>query len=85
MIPRLRVALRVDNESAWVAFRAVRARYEPLLAVLGRMTDAPQERVELRGLTTLGVTRLPCLRARDGRPMPLPQELRVALMAARRL
>ena len=31
-----------DRASAWVAFRAVRARYEPLLAVLGRMTDAPR-------------------------------------------
>jgi hypothetical protein len=31
-----------DRDSAWVAFRAVRARYEPLLAVIGRMTDAPR-------------------------------------------
>jgi hypothetical protein len=34
--------MRDDLGAAWVAFRAVRARYEPLLAVLGRMTDAPQ-------------------------------------------
>jgi hypothetical protein len=31
-----------DRASAWDAFRAARARYEPLLAVLGRMTDAPR-------------------------------------------
>jgi hypothetical protein len=31
-----------DRAAAWPAFRAMRARYEPLLAVLGRMTDAPQ-------------------------------------------
>lgn len=31
-----------DADGAWVAFRRVRARYEPLIAVLGRMTDAPQ-------------------------------------------
>lgn len=36
------VPMSDDRGSAWVAFRAVRARYEPLLAVLGRMTDAPQ-------------------------------------------
>jgi hypothetical protein len=36
------VPMRDDREAAWVAFRAVRARYEPLLAVLGRMTDAPR-------------------------------------------
>jgi hypothetical protein len=34
--------MRGDRDSAWVAFRTVRARYEPLLAVLGRMTDAPR-------------------------------------------
>jgi hypothetical protein len=31
-----------DRVAAWDAFRAVRARYEPLLAVLGAMTDAPR-------------------------------------------
>jgi hypothetical protein len=31
-----------DRAAAWAAFRAMRARYEPLLAVLGRMTDAPR-------------------------------------------
>jgi hypothetical protein len=36
------IPMRDDRESAWVAFRAVRARYEPLLAALGRMTDAPR-------------------------------------------
>jgi hypothetical protein len=36
------VPMRGDRDSAWVDFRAMRARYEPLLAVLGRMTDAPR-------------------------------------------
>jgi hypothetical protein len=36
------VPMRDDPDSAWIAFRAVRARYEPLLVVLGRMTDAPR-------------------------------------------
>lgn len=36
------VPMRDDRASAWVAFRALRARYERLLAVLGRMTDAPR-------------------------------------------
>ena len=36
------VPMRDDRDSAWVAFRGLRARYEPLLAVLGRMTDAPR-------------------------------------------
>jgi hypothetical protein len=36
------VPMRDDRESAWVAFRALRVRYEPLLAALGRMTDAPR-------------------------------------------
>jgi hypothetical protein len=36
------VPMRDDRDSAWLAFRAKRAKYEPLLAVLGRMTDAPR-------------------------------------------
>jgi len=36
------VPMRADRDSAWTAFRALRARYEPLVAVLGRMTDAPR-------------------------------------------
>jgi hypothetical protein len=36
------VPMTDDRESAWLAFRSLRARYEPLLAVLGRMTDAPR-------------------------------------------
>lgn len=36
------VPMREDRDAAWTAFRASRARYEPLLAVLGRMTDAPK-------------------------------------------
>jgi hypothetical protein len=36
------VPMHDDRHAAWVAFRALRARYEPLLAVLGRMTDAPR-------------------------------------------
>lgn len=31
-----------DVETAWRDFRRVRYRYEPLIAVLGRMTDAPR-------------------------------------------
>ena len=31
-----------DEDESWHAFRKLRARYEPLLAVLGRMTDAPR-------------------------------------------
>jgi hypothetical protein len=31
-----------DREQAWRDFRRVRSRYEPLLAVLGGMTDAPR-------------------------------------------
>jgi hypothetical protein len=38
----LGVPMVEDRTAAWVAFRAIRARYEPLLAVLGRMTDAPR-------------------------------------------
>ncbi len=36
------VPMHDDRHAAWVAFRALRARYEHLLAVLGRMTDAPR-------------------------------------------
>ena len=36
------VPMHDDRHAAWVAFRALRARYELLLAVLGRMTDAPR-------------------------------------------
>jgi hypothetical protein len=36
------VPVRNDRDATWTAFRALRARYEPLLAVLGRMTDAPR-------------------------------------------
>ena len=31
-----------DRDEAWDAFRRSRARYEPLLTMLGRMTDAPR-------------------------------------------
>lgn len=31
-----------DLDGAWREFRNLRARYEPLIAVLGRMTDAPR-------------------------------------------
>ena len=34
--------LREDHSRCWSEFRAVRARYEPLLAVIGRLTDAPR-------------------------------------------
>jgi hypothetical protein len=36
------VPLRDDHDAAWREFRRIRARYEPLIAVLGRMTDAPR-------------------------------------------
>jgi hypothetical protein len=36
------VPVRDDQEDAWREFRRIRARYEPLIAVLGRMTDAPR-------------------------------------------
>jgi len=36
------VPMREDRDQAWSDFRLTRARYEPLLAVLGRMTDAPR-------------------------------------------
>jgi hypothetical protein len=38
----LGVPMRQDPEKAWSDFRVTRARYEPLLAVIGRMTDAPR-------------------------------------------
>jgi hypothetical protein len=38
----LGIPVRDDRARCWAAFRSVRARYEPLLAVLGRMTDAPR-------------------------------------------
>jgi hypothetical protein len=36
------VPLRDEQEAGWREFRRIRARYEPLIAVLGRMTDAPR-------------------------------------------
>ncbi len=39
---RVGIPVRDDAETAWLEFRRVRARYEPLIAVLGRMTDAPR-------------------------------------------
>jgi hypothetical protein len=36
------VPVHEDRQHAWHAFRDLRARYEPLIAVLGRMTDAPR-------------------------------------------
>jgi hypothetical protein len=36
------VPVHDDHETAWREFRQIRARYEPLIAVLGRMTDAPR-------------------------------------------
>jgi hypothetical protein len=35
------VPVRSDRDAAWRDFRRARARYEPLLTMLGRMTDAP--------------------------------------------
>lgn len=41
-LSRVGVPVRDDAETAWREFRRVRAGYEPLIAVLGRMTDAPR-------------------------------------------
>lgn len=41
-LAELGVPLRADRDEAWAAFRRARARYEPLLAQLGRLTDAPR-------------------------------------------
>jgi hypothetical protein len=38
----LGVPLYEDRARSWSEFRATRARYEPLLAVIGRLTDAPR-------------------------------------------
>lgn len=39
---RAGVPVHDDLELAWEQFRRLRAQYEPLIAVLGRMTDAPR-------------------------------------------
>jgi hypothetical protein len=36
------IPIRPDTDAAWRDFRRTRARYEPLIAVLGAMTDAPR-------------------------------------------
>jgi hypothetical protein len=36
------VPVHADLDASWTAFRQLRARYEPLVALLGRMTDAPR-------------------------------------------
>jgi hypothetical protein len=36
------IPIRTDLDAAWHDFRRTRARYEPLIAVLGAMTDAPR-------------------------------------------
>jgi hypothetical protein len=38
----LGVPVRDDRRLSWSEFRSTRARYEPLLAVIGRLTDAPR-------------------------------------------
>jgi hypothetical protein len=38
----LGVPLREDLSRSWSEFRSARARYEPLLAVIGPLTDAPR-------------------------------------------
>jgi hypothetical protein len=38
----LGVPLREDHARSWSEFQSIRARYEPLLAVIGRLTDAPR-------------------------------------------
>jgi hypothetical protein len=41
-LSELGVPMREDRARAWSEFRSIRARYEPLLAVIGRLTDAPR-------------------------------------------
>ena len=41
-LAELGLPMRDDGDAAWAAFRRVRARYEPLLAVLGVVTFAPR-------------------------------------------
>lgn len=41
-LARRGVPMHADREAAWRDFRRARARYEPLLTMLGRMTDAPR-------------------------------------------
>jgi hypothetical protein len=41
-LARVGVPVRDDAEASWREFRRVRAHYEPLIAVLRRMTDAPR-------------------------------------------
>ncbi len=41
-LAELEVPIRDDRDAAWRDFRDVRARYEPLLSVLGATTDAPR-------------------------------------------
>jgi hypothetical protein len=36
------IPIHADRDQAWADFRVCRARYEPLLTMLGRMTDAPR-------------------------------------------
>jgi hypothetical protein len=43
-LQRLGVPLEQNRQQSWRAFRRVRGRYEPLIAVLGRMTDAPRSK-----------------------------------------
>src|ERR1700722_13496952 len=38
----LGIPVRDDRARSWSEFRSARARYEPLLAVIGRLTDAPR-------------------------------------------
>jgi hypothetical protein len=38
----LGIPVHDDRRRSWSEFRSTRARYEPLLAVIGRMTDAPR-------------------------------------------
>lgn len=40
-LQELGVPVRADRDQTWSDFRALRARYEALLALIGRMTDAP--------------------------------------------
>ena len=41
-LEQMGVPVRKDRHATWLEFRSLRARYEPLLAVIGPMTDAPR-------------------------------------------
>lgn len=69
----LGVPVREDRSRSWSEFRSTRARYEPLLAVIGRMTDAP--RSEWSSWSETGPRHRPPL-VRPHREGPAPKQSR---------